>query len=227
MGKDKLTNFLRDYIFEGMGRNALLRNEAEKLVRMLKRDFANKEIGHFFYGEELPEYIRLLKPYLPFRFNIQHSHDVDFGIRKFDSNGNVVEVTYHFGNNSEPIKLKSPLDIFNYFLNLRDKLGNVMTSGYSKLMDFAAHSEASKETREFGREFYELIKKTKDTGDELGRDDVSGTNLYPDKPFKEKWIEDYVTDDGDDVKSIEQIQYKLPGSKRITQRSKELTWGGE
>ena len=83
----------------------------------MRRDFANKEIpkGGGLSFESFPgtkDLVNFLKPYLPFRWNVQSVHYHYFEIHKFDADGNVIEVVYHFHNSYEIVKLKKPLDLF-------------------------------------------------------------------------------------------------------------------
>jgi hypothetical protein len=223
MNQDKLSQYLREFLFESKGRNALIYEEASKLVRMLKRDYANQEIRytHFLgFGDNYSDNdeISLLRPYLPFRFNIQgHSkYRYNFYIHKFDNDGNIIEIFYKFGEKAhEIIKLKKPLDLFGHFLNKKTE------DSYLTISDYAIHwnfSFVSKETKNFAVYFEDLIRRTKNTGDDLVRDD----ELYKQEinnPYKYCWEEDYLDDETNEVKTIRRCEYSFPGNKQYRTRT--------
>lgn len=223
MGKDKLSEYLREFILESKGRNALIYEEASKLVRMLRNAFANKEIpDRGFYFELVghkKELVDFLRPYLPFRFNIQDKHDFEFSVHKFDSDGNVIELNYYFMGKWDIIKLKKPLDLFGYYLNKKNKdfyeILAYYPQMYLRFMD--------KEFQDFSKYFTDLIKKTENTGDELGRDDLKYREGHdPNKSYKYCWDEDYVDEETNEVKTLRKCEYKLPSSKRFSYSSKEI-----
>jgi len=216
MNQDKLSQYLREFLFESKGRNALLYEEASKFVRSLKRDYANKEIAYNYYlgfgYYEDNKLIPFLRPYLPFKFNIQghSSFNYNFYIQKFDSNGDVSDIYYKFGDSPfERVKLKKPLDLFGHFLNKKDEVS------YDTLLKYGLHFSfhfISEETRGLGERFEYLLNNTKNTGDDLVRDE----ELYKqeiNKPYKECWTEDYIDDVTGEVKSIRRCEYRLPGGK--------------
>lgn len=220
MGNDKLSQYLREFLLESKGRNALIYEEASKLVRMLRRDYANKEItGRLYFDfNDINEEIKFLRPYLPFRFNIQGSHEFWFSIHKFDGDGNIIELNYNFNGKNEIIKLKKPLDLFGYYLNKKNSDSYMELFSYSQ-RDFPFNTE---ETKKFGDYFLNLMYDTKNTGDELGRDDLQyRSDIDPSEPYKYCWDEDYL-DANDQVRTMRRCEYRLPGNKRISGRSKEI-----
>ena len=221
---DKLSQYLREFLLESKGRNALIYEEASKLVRVLKRDYANQEIRytHFldFGCNSDKDEISLLRPYLPFKFNIQGNskYNYNFYIHKFDNDGNIIEIFYKFGEKAhEIIKLKKPLDLFGHFLNKKTE------DSYDVLINYAIHwsfSFVSEETSNFGEYFQDLIERTKNTGDDLVRDD----ELYKQEinnPYKYCWDEDYLDDETNEVKTIRRCEFNFPGNKKLRNRSWE------
>lgn len=235
MNRDIIKKTIREYLNESQGRSGFLYEQFSKLVKMLRSDYANKEIedasdvylahGFSFYIDNQKELLSLLEPYITSKINVRLKGEHEFFIKKFDGNGNIIEIVHYYYNEyvDKPlkriIKLNKPLDLFGYFLNKRSK------EYYDKLYMFASNyfPFIKNETLDFAANIYDLIDSTKNTGDELSRDDLSlRDDIDSNKPYKYCWEEDYYDDEEERVKTFRRCEYNLPGNKRISVKGKEI-----
>jgi len=214
MKGDKLSEYLKEFLIESKGRNALIYEEVSKLVDMMKKEAKSNNI---IYSVPIDE-IDILKNYLPFRMNIQKKiGSIEFEGREFDNNGNLIKVVYWFKYKSEVIELKKPFDIFGYYLNKRDM------NGYNKLFDMSAFFN-DKSIMDYANKIRKLISDTKNTGDELGWDDVGNIDsddayylgIRKGEPYKYSWFEDVYDDNDELVKTKRMTNYKLPNRNKIS-----------
>jgi hypothetical protein len=214
MKGDKLSEYLKEFLIESKGRNALIYEEVSKLVDMMKKEAKSNNI---IYSVPIDE-IDILKNYLPFRMNIQKKiGSIEFEGREFDNNGNLIKIVYWFKYKSEVIELKKPFDIFGYYLNKRDM------NGYNKLFDMSAFFN-DKSIMDYANKIRKLISDTKNTGDELGWDDVGNIDsdnahylgIHKGEPYKYSWFEDLYDDNDELVKTKRMTNYKLPNRNKIS-----------
>jgi hypothetical protein len=214
MKGDKLSEYLKEFLIESKGRNTLIYEEVSKLVDMMKKEAKSH---NFIYNFPINE-INILKPYLPFRFNIQRQiGGIEFDAKEFDNNGNLIKVVYLFKYKSEVIELKKPFDLFGYYLNKRDM------NGYDNLFDMSAFFN-DKSIMDYANKIRKLISDTKNKGDELSWDDVGDIDsddahylgIHKGEPYKYSWFEDVYDDNDELVKTKRRTTYKLPNRDKIS-----------
>lgn len=151
----------------------------------------------------------ILKPFL---FQMD-----DVSINEFDDKGNIIKINNYIDGDDKIVKLKKPLDLFGYLLNKRNE------KSYLKLLYFSELNLPfiDDEVLRFSEKFYDLIRTTKNTGDELSRDDIrydefDNPNIEPNKSYKYCWDEDFFDKETNQIKTFRRCEYKLPTSKRIS-----------
>jgi len=152
---------------------------------------------------------------------------------KFDGNGNLVTIKISYWDETNGIwkvllvELNKPFDFFSYFLNKRK-----YDDGYENLILLGTQYGTNPfgvEIGSFANNLDKFYHDTKNTGDELSRNDITGRDDLGDldnKSWKNCWDEDFEDEDGK-IRTIKRCEYKLPNSKRIKSAAYIINESGE